>query len=35
MDAKLMSWQQIIMAFDARVQIMSTSRSACEMDQES
>ena len=35
MDAKLMRWQQIIMTFGARVQIMSTSRSACEMDQES
>jgi len=35
MDAKLMRWQQIIMTFGARVQIMSTSGSACEMDQES
>ena len=35
MDAKLMRWQQIIMTFGARVQIMSTSGSAREMDQES
>ena len=35
MDSKLMRWQQIIMTFGARVQIMSTSRSACDMDQES
>ena len=34
-DAKLMRWQQIIMTFGARVQIMSTSLSAYAMVQES
>ena len=35
LDAHFMRRQQIIMTFGARVQIMSTSGSACEMDQES